>query len=211
MNHPHAHWGGPPGVPGPPRRPGPDGWAGPFPPPSPLPPGPPFPGPGFAPPGVRLTPRVRRGDVRAALLCLLAEEPGNGYQPIQRIRERSHGVWSPSPGSVYPALQQLEDEGLVRGQESGGSRTYRLTEAGRAYADERRDDLAEPWAEVARSVPADRHELRLAWDRLGEAFAQLACVADDRQVAAARRLLQETRRAIFRILADDALDAEEDE
>ena len=59
-------------------------------------------------------PRVKRGDVRAAALALLAEEPPNGYQIIQEISERSGGVWRPSPGSVYPALQQLEDEGLIR-------------------------------------------------------------------------------------------------
>ena len=174
----------------------------------PGPPPVPLPGPMPVPPGGRAAPRVRRGDVRAALLCLLAEEPGNGYQLIQRIRERSQGVWHPSPGSVYPALQRLEEAGLVRGRESGGCRTYRLTEAGRAYAAEHRDALTAPWAALARSVPADHLALRLAWARLGETLAQFVAVADERQLAAVRRLLQETRRSIFRILADDH-DAEE--
>src|SRR5215207_10320767 len=77
--------------------------------------------PGFGPPR---GPRARRGDVRAALLLLLAEEPRNGYQLMQEIERRSDGVWRPSPGSVYPALQQLEDEGLVHAVEFEGKRAY---------------------------------------------------------------------------------------
>src|ERR671936_914408 len=79
-----------------------------------------FGGPG----GFRRGPRARRGDVRAAALLLLAEEPRNGYQLMQEIEERSGGVWRPSPGSVYPALSQLEDEGLVQGEERDGRRAY---------------------------------------------------------------------------------------
>ena len=76
----------------------------------------------------RRGPRVRRGDVRAAALALLAEEPRNGYQLIQEIAERSGGVWQPSPGSVYPALQQLEDEGLIQAETpEGGRKRYALT------------------------------------------------------------------------------------
>jgi hypothetical protein len=98
----------------------------------------PFPGPGFRGsggwmaygdprwPGMR-PPRARRGDVRAAALALLAESPMNGYQIIQEISERSGGVWRPSPGSVYPALQQLEDEGLIRAEEGAGGRTPKPT------------------------------------------------------------------------------------
>ncbi|ETK32588.1 PadR family transcriptional regulator [Microbispora sp. ATCC PTA-5024] len=162
------------------------------------PPEPPFPpGPPGPPPGP--FPRVRRGDVRAALLRLLSEEPRNGYQMIEEISRRSGGVWRPSPGSVYPALQQMEDEGLVKGEESGGSRVYRLTEEGRRQTDER----AEPWADVARSIPEDRHELRLLWAQLGEAFLHLSQVADDRQVDQTKNLLKTTRQAMFRILAED--------
>ncbi|WP_194518802.1 PadR family transcriptional regulator [Nonomuraea cavernae] len=147
-------------------------------------------------------PRVRRGDVRAALLILLAEEPKNGYQMIQDIEARSRGVWRPSPGSVYPALQQLEDEGLVTGDESGGTRTYRLTEQGRAQA-ERQLDAEAPWDEVARTIPEDRHELRLLWAQLNEAFIHLTRTANDRQVVAAKQLLRQTRRSVFQILAED--------
>src|SRR4051794_41553959 len=83
--------------------------------------------------------RAGRGDVRAALLVLLAEEPRNGYGLMQEIESRSGGVWRPSPGSVYPALQQLEDEGLVRSVESGGRRQYELTDEGRAHVEEHRE------------------------------------------------------------------------
>ncbi|MCT9929351.1 PadR family transcriptional regulator [Planotetraspora sp. A-T 1434] len=171
----------------------------PFPPPPmpPLPPIPPLPPVPPSPP--HFSPRVRRGDVRVALLALLSEEPRNGYQMIEEISRRSGGIWRPSPGSVYPALQQLEDEGLVRSEESGGSRTYRLTEEGRRHA----DASAEPWAEVARSLPEDRHELRMLWGQLGEAFVHLTHVADDRQVAETKKLLKETRKTMFRILAED--------
>ncbi|MER6948652.1 PadR family transcriptional regulator [Nonomuraea sp. NPDC000554] len=147
-------------------------------------------------------PRIRRGDVRAALLSLLSEEPKNGYQMIQDIEVRSRGVWRPSPGSVYPALQQLEDEDLVRSDESGGSRTYRLTEAGREHALRHLDGEA-PWDEVARTVPEDRHELRLLWAQLNEACMHLVRTANDHQVAQAKKLLKQTRKAVFQILAED--------
>src|SRR6476646_6527723 len=110
-------------------------------------------GPGFGPPGRGR--RTRRGDVRAAALLLLEEEPRNGYQLMQEIEERSGGVWRPSPGSIYPALAQLEDEGLVHSEERDGRRSYGLTDAGRAYVEERRDDLVAPWEEMSESVDDD--------------------------------------------------------
>src|SRR5689334_4364215 len=90
-------------------------------------------------------PRARRGDVRAALLALLAEEPRNGYQLMQEIERRSGGMWRPSPGSVYPALQQLEDEGLVHAEVQDGRRHFALTDAGRAHVEAQGDALKEPW------------------------------------------------------------------
>ncbi|WP_327091317.1 PadR family transcriptional regulator [Nonomuraea sp. NBC_01738] len=172
-------------------------------------PGPPeapgLPGLPMIPPGMGLSgapPRVRRGDVRTALLSLLDEGPKNGYQMIQDIAERSRGVWRPSPGSVYPALQALEDEGMVSGDESGGSRTYQLTDQGRAQASRLNDNPA-PWDEAAQSVPEDRHELRLLWAQLNEAFTHLATTANDRQIAEAKKLLKQTRKSVFMILAED--------
>ena len=87
--------------------------------------------------GAAAGPRVRRGDVRVAILAVLADEPLNGYQVIQQIAERTDGAWRPSPGSVYPTISQLEDEGLIEGDDERGRRTLRLSDAGRAY-------LAEP-------------------------------------------------------------------
>ncbi|GAA4506560.1 MULTISPECIES: PadR family transcriptional regulator [Nonomuraea] len=165
-------------------------------------PHPPMPPPPPGTPGMEAGPRVRRGDVRAALLLLLGEEPKNGYQMIQDIEARSRGVWRPSPGSVYPALQQLEDECLVTGGEAGGSRTYRLTEEGRDEAG-RLSAAPAPWDEVASTVPEDRHELRLLWGQLGEAFVHLTRTANDRQVAEAKKLLRQTRKSVFQILAED--------
>ncbi len=180
------------------------------PPPPPPPPLPPMPPPGSGAYGP-FAPRVRRGDVRAAVLSLLSEEPRNGYQIIQEIAERSAGIWRPSPGSVYPALQQLEDEGLVLAEESAGRRIYRLTDEGRAYVAERADELAAPWSEVANSLPEEMAELRLVWAQVNQVFGQLTQVANARQVAAANRLLRDTRRSIFRILAEDDLEDTDDD
>src|SRR3954449_5269481 len=84
--------------------------------------------------------RMRRGDVRAALLVLLAEEPRNGYALMQEIESRTNGVWRPSPGSVYPALSLLEDEGLVKAEENDGRKAFRLTDAGAAHVEENREE-----------------------------------------------------------------------
>ena len=106
-------------------------------------------------------PRVRRGDVRAAILDLLAEgQPWNGYQIIQEIGARTQGVWRPSAGSVYPALQQLEDEGLIREEEHDGRKLYALTDAGRAFVDERaKEDRPAPWEQMSSDVSNDAHQL----------------------------------------------------
>ena len=91
---------------------------------------------------------MRRGDVRAAILLLLAEVPRNGYQVMQELEERSGGVWRPSPGSVYPALQLLADEGFVRGEARDGSTVYELTDAGRKHLEENRERFGTPWQEA---------------------------------------------------------------
>lgn len=150
-----------------------------------------------------MTPKVKKGDVRAAALALLAEEPRNGYQIIQEIAGRSHGIWRPSPGSVYPALQQLEDEGLVRAREDGGRRTYELTEAGRAHVADNQDELAEPWAAVADSVSDELVDMRALLGQVGMAMHQVAMAGTHAQHNEARRILVQTRRALYRLLADD--------
>jgi DNA-binding PadR family transcriptional regulator len=174
----------------------------------PMPPHPPGapPVPGMFGPGAPLpgaAPKVRKGDVRAATLALLAEGPRNGYQIIQEIAERSRGIWRPSPGSVYPALQQLEDEGLVRAEEEAGRRTYRLSESGRAHVADHHEELAEPWAAVAESVSEEMADLRVLYMQLGMAMRQVAEAGTPGQHGRARRILTEARRALYRLLAED--------
>jgi DNA-binding PadR family transcriptional regulator len=158
-------------------------------------------GPGWAGWGGRK--RMRRGDVRAAMLVLLDEGPQNGYSLMQEIERRSGGVWRPSPGSVYPALQQLEDEGLVRAEETDGRRQFHLTDEGRAHVEEHRERIGEPWAAVTEDVGEVRIELRSLIDQLRLAVIQVAAAGDDAQVARAKELLAETRRALYRLLAED--------
>jgi DNA-binding PadR family transcriptional regulator len=147
-------------------------------------------------------PRARRGDVRAAILSLLAEEPRNGYQLMQAIEERSGGVWRASPGSVYPALQQLEDEGLIRPEEVEGAKRFVLTDEGRAYVADHERELEAPWEAARGGLPEEALELRGLMMQLGAAVMQVANVGDPGQLAAARDLLTETRRGLYRILAN---------
>jgi DNA-binding PadR family transcriptional regulator len=148
--------------------------------------------------------RARRGDVRAAALALLAEEPMNGYQIIQAIGERSDGVWRPSPGSVYPALQQLEDEGLIRAEAGdGGRRAYRLTDEGRAYAEAHPEELREPWDVVAGSVGDSALEMRNLIGQVAMAAYQVLSAGTESQVGQARDVLTGTRKALYRLLAGD--------
>jgi DNA-binding PadR family transcriptional regulator len=150
--------------------------------------------------------RARRGDVRAAVLLLLEEEPRNGYQLMQELEERSGGVWRPSPGSIYPALSQLEDEGLVRSDESAGRRAFQLTDDGRAYIEENREALGVPWEAVGGEMPEGLFQLRQLMMQLGMATMQVAQAGDEAQTAEARKVLEEARRALYRILAGDAGD-----
>src|SRR5215211_1231859 len=167
--------------------------------------GPPF-GPGsggFGPRG----PRARRGDVRAALLVLLAEEPRNGYGLMQEIEARSNGAWRPSPGSVYPALSQLEDEGLVRAEEASGRKLFDLTDEGRAYVTEHAEELGTPWEEVGGGEPIG--ELRTLVFSVGAAVMQVVQAGTPEQVAEAAKVLEQTRRSLYRILAGDDREGED--
>jgi DNA-binding PadR family transcriptional regulator len=146
------------------------------------------------------TPRMQRGDVRAAVLALLAERPMHGYQIIQEIDERSGGAWKPSPGSVYPTLQLLTDEGLVSAEESNGRKTYSLTEAGRAEAGAA--DRSAPW-ESQGSKENPRAALPKAGFELAQAVAQVGRSGSPEQVAQAVTVLEEARRKLYSILAQD--------
>ena len=153
--------------------------------------------PGFGPPR---GPRARKGDVRAALLVLLAEEPRNGYQLMQEIEQRSDGVWRPSPGSVYPALQQLDDEGLVRTTDDG-RKLYELTDEGRTHVAEH--DLGAPWDAVKSDMGEGAWELMGAMRQIGGALFQLTHSGTEAQQQEAKEVLAETRRALYRILAEE--------
>ena len=147
--------------------------------------------------------RARRGDVRAAALALLAEQPMNGYQIIQEIKQRSGGSWTPSSGSVYPALQQLEDEGLIQAGEHEGRRAFSLTAAGRRYVEERPDELQAPWESAAEGTAHDAIGLRETFGRTFAAFMQVWHAGTDEQREQAVRVLDEARRALYRILAEE--------
>ena len=146
-------------------------------------------------------PRARRGDVRAALLVLLAEEPRNGYGLMQEIERRSDGVWRPSPGSVYPALQQLEDEGLIRAEERDGGRVFTLTDEGRTHVAEH--DLGAPWEAVRDDMGHGIQELRGLIAQVAAAAWQVTQAGTEAQAAEAKRILTETRKSLYRLLAED--------
>ena len=151
--------------------------------------------------------RMRRGDVRAAILVLLDEQAQSGYGLMEEIERRSEGAWRPSPGSVYPTLKQLEDEELVRPEAGEGRTPYMLTDAGKAYVEEHREELGEPWAKLNEGAGEERLELRVLVGQIGAATFQLAMAGDKAQIEKAKELLAETRRSLYRILAEDEPEA----
>jgi DNA-binding PadR family transcriptional regulator len=192
---PHEEWTGHHGAFGPFGPPGP-----------PLPPGPPRPGPwGFGPRGRG---RRGRGDVRAAILALLAERPMHGYEMIQELEARTGGVWRPSPGSVYPTLQLLEDEDLITGEEGEGRRRFTLTDAGRAEAE--RQGRRTPWEEVTAGVAPAAWNLRDAIGQLATAAMSVAGAGTEAQQARALEILNDSRRRLYAILAEGDPEREED-
>lgn len=179
--------------------------------------GPGFGGPGFRghggrghhgpPPGGRGPWRGRgpraRGDVRAAILLLLAEQPRHGYELIHEIVERSNGAWTPSPGSIYPTLQVLEDEGLVTIERQHGRRTASLTPAGTEYVEANREQLGTPWESVG-TEHGPALALRQEYLALKDAVRQVARVGTPAQHTAAAATLTSARKEIYRLLAEDA-------
>jgi DNA-binding PadR family transcriptional regulator len=144
--------------------------------------------------------RAGRGDIRAAILSLLAEEPMHGYQIIQELAERTGGIWRPSPGSVYPTLQQLEDEELVRETSSdSGKRVYELTDAGREQA----ATSTAPWAAVSEESDDALVALRDLAHHVLAATRQVAHAGTTAQVEAAQEVLRDARRNLYRLLADE--------
>ena len=164
-----------------------------------------------APPGPPRGKKAGRGDVRAAILALLREGPLNGYQIMSEIEERSNGAWRPSPGAVYPALSQLADEGLIEAAESAGRRTFSLTAAGREYVEQNPDMARGAWESPAQQEAWELPGLFAEAARLGGGIVQIAHNGTPEQVRAAERLLQRTRRDLYRILASDEDDQDSDE
>ncbi|MBS1674446.1 MAG: PadR family transcriptional regulator [Actinobacteria bacterium] len=148
------------------------------------------------------SPRMARGDVRAAVLALLNEQPMHGYQIIQEISDRSGGSWKPSAGSVYPTLQLLADEGLIEATEEGGRKTYALTEAGAAAAEDA--SATPPWetSNERSGSTASFGALPKAGMDLAGAAAQVARTGSPEQVQKAVEVLDEARRRLYAILAD---------
>jgi DNA-binding PadR family transcriptional regulator len=146
--------------------------------------------------------RARRGDVRAAVLALLSERPMHGYEMIQELEARTGGVWRPSPGALYPALQLLGDEGLVTADEASGKRLLTLTEAGRAAAEAAAATGERPWEQVTAGVPQVHRMLRDGVHQIGTAARQVAEVGTEDQKAKAAQILADTRKALYKLLAD---------
>ena len=146
--------------------------------------------------------RARRGDVRIAILALLAEKPMHGYQVIQELGERSGGMWRPSPGSVYPTLQMLEDEGLITAEEVEGRRVFSLTAAGETTVAERTD--GPPWEQMNDAGGEELGQMRTAGMTLIQAVWQAGQTASPEQRTRIAELLNETRKKIYAVLAEDA-------
>ena len=147
--------------------------------------------------------RIRRGDVRGAILLLLSEEPRNGYQLMQELESRSGGVWRPSPGSVYPALQLLADEGLVRSESRDGGNVFELTDAGRHHLEEHRERIGTPWEQAGADVPEGIRELGRLLGQVAIAARQVMHAGSVAQAKEASQILADARRALYRILAED--------
>jgi DNA-binding PadR family transcriptional regulator len=153
-------------------------------------------GPAFGPGG----PRARRGDVRSAILGLLADGPSNGYGLIKSIAERTEGGWTPSPGSVYPTLAQLVDEGLVS-QADGPRGVYSLTDAGREHVEQNQEAIDAAFANARGDHHAD-DELFTAFRKLAGAAMQFRGGVSPEQRTRATEKVDELRRELYRILAE---------
>ena len=171
--------------------------------------GPPGMGPMWGPPGPPFMgrgrgrgPRARRGNVRAAILALVGERPMHGYEIIQQLEERSGGLWRASPGSIYPTLHLLEDEGLVTSEKADDKRSFSLTDAGRAEA-ERQASEKPPWEQLAEGADSTELRLRQSAFQVGMAAMQVAQAGSEEQVATTLDVLAETRRRIYAILAEE--------
>ncbi len=156
--------------------------------------------------------------MRSAILDVLAVEPMNGYQIIQQIAERTDGAWKPSPGSVYPTVQQLEDEGLVEGHEGEGRRLLRLSDEGRRYVEEHPEELAATWRPFQANDEGEEDggpgDLKPVIGQVMGAVWQVVVSGTRQQQAEAAEILADTRRRLYGLLADgpdaDQIDEQDD-
>jgi DNA-binding PadR family transcriptional regulator len=177
------------------------GWRMPFPPPGAFGPGGPF-GTGHGPHahGRGRGGRGRRVNVRAALLALLLERPMHGYEMITELESRTQGVWRPSPGSVYPTLQLLEDEGLIVSEETGGRKRFSLTESGRTEAENAAGPA--PWEAFDDEAVSGWHDLRDSAFGAMNALRQVMTAGTDEQRQRAIEVINEAKRKLYAILAE---------
>lgn len=156
--------------------------------------------------GGKRRPRVSRGDIRLAVLAVLQDEPMHGYQIMQELEERSGGAWQPSPGSIYPTLQQLADEGLILGNPVEGKNVFSLTEDGAtAVAD---NEEPPPWERFAGEGGASYANLKRSVFQLGAAVKQVAAAGSQQQVEAAVEIVNNARKSVYRLLAEDDVESE---
>jgi DNA-binding PadR family transcriptional regulator len=138
--------------------------------------------------------------VRLAILALLTEGPMHGYEIIQQIADRSQGLWRPSPGSVYPTLQMLVDEGLITGSETDGKkRLFELTEDGRGVAEKVETP---PWEQIADGADPGQVNLRTATGQLFGAAAQAGQAATPEQQQRIVDIINNARKEIYGILGE---------
>ncbi len=143
--------------------------------------------------------RMRRGDIRTAVLSALQEGPGHGYELMSRLSERTGGRWRPSPGSVYPMLQALQDEGLVTSEETDGKRVFSLTESGQTEATERVASNGSPW-ELGNDDA--HHKLRTAVMQFVGAAKQVGMSGAPETLEKAEGIVTEARRKLYQLLAE---------
>jgi DNA-binding PadR family transcriptional regulator len=151
---------------------------------------------GFGPHG-----RARRGNVKAAILAVLVEQPMHGYEVMQQLESRSGGMWKPSPGSIYPTLQLLEDQGLVKSEEVDGRRVFSLTEEGKVEA-ETITSQGSPWATSETGPAGSRFKLRGATMQLLAAVKQVGMAGSQEQIDKALEILAEARKRVYGLLAE---------
>ena len=145
--------------------------------------------------------RRERGDERAAILLLLAEQPRHGYEILTELADRSDGQWQPSPGSIYPVLKRLARDGLVTAAHEDGKRIFSLTDEGRSVVEAERGAWGEPWAQSSSPDEEAAMELWSEGKQLGAAVWQVSQLNDPEQLAAATAVLVEARKRIYGLLA----------